>query len=344
MRPEPSSRSASASPSAGRTRAFVEARVTGHPFFCEELLRAMLEAAVVRVDGGVCAVGDLAAVDLPTTVEGVIVSRLDRLTPAQQLCLKVASVIGRTFRERMVRRRTRLTVSVTRWAITSPRSPPSTSRRSRHRNRTSPTCSSTSSRATSRMNPCRSRSASHCTAPWPHGTNAPMPATSARTTPCSPITGRAPRIRPRRSITSRRRASRRCTPERFAKPSFSSPRHPARRERGDRRRATRRALWEKGLGRAHYYLGALDASRLHNERALVALHRQCRGPRTRGGGRPRRDRASGRPPAVSPPLPGRRAGEKPCSTRRSSVTKSSARRTTSRASRRSSSSTSPSRA
>ena len=45
--------------------AFVEARVAGHPFFCEELLRAMLEAAVVRVDGGVCAIGNLAAVDVP---------------------------------------------------------------------------------------------------------------------------------------------------------------------------------------------------------------------------------------------------------------------------------------
>ena len=41
---------------------------------------------------------------------------------------------------------------------------------------------------------------------------------------------------------------------------------------------TRRALWDKGLGRAFYYLGALDASRLHNERALVALHRAV--PRT----------------------------------------------------------------
>src|SRR5262249_23840327 len=35
----------------------------------------------------------------------------------------------------------------------------------------------------------------------------------------------------------------------------------------------RRALWEKSLARAHYYLGALHTSRLHNERAVATLHR-----------------------------------------------------------------------
>ena len=81
---------------------FVTERVDGHPFFCEELLRAMQDSGVIRVSDGTCTVGDLARIDLPTTVEGVIVSRLDRLTPGQQLCLKVASVIGRVFRARMV--------------------------------------------------------------------------------------------------------------------------------------------------------------------------------------------------------------------------------------------------
>jgi class 3 adenylate cyclase/tetratricopeptide (TPR) repeat protein len=83
--------------------AYVRERVAGHPFFCEELLQAMLAAGVVAVVDGRCRVGDLVALDLPTTVEGVIVSRLDRLSPSQQLCLKIAAVIGRTFRERAVR-------------------------------------------------------------------------------------------------------------------------------------------------------------------------------------------------------------------------------------------------
>ena len=82
---------------------FVRSRVNGHPFFCEELLRAMLQSGAVRVDAGRCTLGELDALDLPTTVEGVIVSRLDRLAPGEQLCIKVASVAGRSFRERTVR-------------------------------------------------------------------------------------------------------------------------------------------------------------------------------------------------------------------------------------------------
>ena len=81
---------------------FVYERVSGHPFFCEELVRAMLDVGAIRVEEGRCVFGDLRVFDLPTTVEGVIVSRLDRLTSAQQVCLKVASVIGRIFRARLV--------------------------------------------------------------------------------------------------------------------------------------------------------------------------------------------------------------------------------------------------
>jgi tetratricopeptide (TPR) repeat protein len=77
-------------------------RVAGNPFFCDELLRSMRDAGAIRVQDGACVVGDLAGLDLPTTIEGVILSRLDRLTPHQQLCLKVAAVIGRVFRARTV--------------------------------------------------------------------------------------------------------------------------------------------------------------------------------------------------------------------------------------------------
>lgn len=81
---------------------FVRKRVAGHPFFCDELVQALLESGVVTVRDGTCTVGDLSTVVLPTTVEGMIVSRLDRLNPSQQLCLKIASVVGRVFRERTV--------------------------------------------------------------------------------------------------------------------------------------------------------------------------------------------------------------------------------------------------
>ncbi len=82
---------------------YVRTRVAGHPFFCEELVHAMLEGGAVTMHDGECRLGDLQTLDLPSTVEGVIVSRLDRLSASQQMCLKIASVVGRAFRERVVR-------------------------------------------------------------------------------------------------------------------------------------------------------------------------------------------------------------------------------------------------
>jgi class 3 adenylate cyclase/tetratricopeptide (TPR) repeat protein len=81
---------------------FVSARVGGHPYFCEEFLQAMRESGALRVEEGRCTVGDLAALDLPTTVEGTIVARIDGLREAEQLCLKIGAVVGRQFMQRTV--------------------------------------------------------------------------------------------------------------------------------------------------------------------------------------------------------------------------------------------------
>ncbi len=83
----------------------IAARSRGNPFFCEELLHALRDGGLISVAGRasqvVAGAGDpiqvLNSVRLPSTVEGLITSRIDRLTPAQQLTLKVASVIGQGF-------------------------------------------------------------------------------------------------------------------------------------------------------------------------------------------------------------------------------------------------------
>ena len=81
---------------------FVEARVSGHPFFCEELVRTMREAGVVEVADGRATVGDLDSFDVPATIEAAVLTRLDRLNTGELMCLKVASVIGRSFLSRTV--------------------------------------------------------------------------------------------------------------------------------------------------------------------------------------------------------------------------------------------------
>jgi class 3 adenylate cyclase/tetratricopeptide (TPR) repeat protein len=75
-------------------------RSAGHPFFSEELAYALRDSGSLQVDNGTCRLAegaDLKALTFPDTVQGAITSRVDRLPPAVQLTLKVASVIGRVF-------------------------------------------------------------------------------------------------------------------------------------------------------------------------------------------------------------------------------------------------------
>jgi class 3 adenylate cyclase/tetratricopeptide (TPR) repeat protein len=75
-------------------------RSQGNPFFSEELARALRESGVLRVENGEGSLApgvDLAKIVLPESVQGAITGRIDRLAPEEQLALKVASVIGRTF-------------------------------------------------------------------------------------------------------------------------------------------------------------------------------------------------------------------------------------------------------
>ena len=75
----------------------------GNPFFTEEMAYALRDAGHIIVDKGQCRLApgvDVQALSMPDTVEGVVSERIDRLTPEQQLSLKVASVVGRTFLER----------------------------------------------------------------------------------------------------------------------------------------------------------------------------------------------------------------------------------------------------
>lgn len=89
---------------------FVRARAGGNPFFAEELIYALRDGGLVKVVTGDS--GDRCVIDaalgaeqefqravqaLPDTIQGIILSRIDRLPPDRQLALKVAAVIGRTF-------------------------------------------------------------------------------------------------------------------------------------------------------------------------------------------------------------------------------------------------------
>ncbi len=78
----------------------------GHPFFAEELAYALRESGVLLIEGQhsrlASGLSDLAEVALPDNLQAAITSRIDGLSPSQQLTLKVASVIGRIFSYRIL--------------------------------------------------------------------------------------------------------------------------------------------------------------------------------------------------------------------------------------------------
>ncbi|WP_080834897.1 AAA family ATPase [Cohnella massiliensis] len=80
---------------------FISEKAEGHPFFIEELAYALRDSGFIEIENGECRFArqtdDLRELDFPTTIQGIIRSRIDRLPADEQLVLKVASVIGRAF-------------------------------------------------------------------------------------------------------------------------------------------------------------------------------------------------------------------------------------------------------
>ena len=79
-------------------------RADGNPFFAEEIALALHDQGwldILEKDGQCSCVlhGDLdeAARHLPDTIQGVVLSRIDRLNPEEQMLLRVGAVIGRSF-------------------------------------------------------------------------------------------------------------------------------------------------------------------------------------------------------------------------------------------------------
>ncbi|MCY1072942.1 AAA family ATPase [Archangium lansingense] len=86
---------------------FIRDRAEGHPLFSEELTCALRDAGYLVIERGECRLGarslEKLAMELPGTIQGLITSRIDRLTQQQQLTLKVASVLGRAFSFELLR-------------------------------------------------------------------------------------------------------------------------------------------------------------------------------------------------------------------------------------------------
>jgi class 3 adenylate cyclase/DNA-binding SARP family transcriptional activator len=86
-------------------RELIYRKAEGNPFFVEEVTRSLVEAGALRRSGS----GDVVArpveeINVPDTVQDVIMARLDRLPEEPKRALQTASVIGREFAVRLLER------------------------------------------------------------------------------------------------------------------------------------------------------------------------------------------------------------------------------------------------
>jgi class 3 adenylate cyclase/predicted ATPase len=72
-------------------------RTEGNPFFVEEIVQALFEDGVLRRNGAVKLAKPMNSVKVPATVQTVLASRIDRLSPEDKELLQTLAVLGREF-------------------------------------------------------------------------------------------------------------------------------------------------------------------------------------------------------------------------------------------------------
>jgi predicted ATPase len=88
-----------------QTRDHILEKSEGNPFFVEEVIRMLIDrAAIVRQGERWVATAQVSDVEIPDTLQGLLLARIDRLPPESKRTLRVAAVIGRQFGVTMLER------------------------------------------------------------------------------------------------------------------------------------------------------------------------------------------------------------------------------------------------
>jgi tetratricopeptide (TPR) repeat protein len=90
-------------------RRFVQEKVEGNPFYLEEMINALIDSGTLTRDHGTWKLTrSIVKSEIPSTIQGVISARLDRLEKEMKQILQEASVIGRAFLYNIIREITQL--------------------------------------------------------------------------------------------------------------------------------------------------------------------------------------------------------------------------------------------
>jgi class 3 adenylate cyclase/tetratricopeptide (TPR) repeat protein len=86
-------------------KALICRKAEGNPFYLEELTRSFVDTGILRrAEGGYALARDVTPQDVPDTVQGVIMARIDRLAEGRKRTIQTAAVVGRHFALRLLRR------------------------------------------------------------------------------------------------------------------------------------------------------------------------------------------------------------------------------------------------
>jgi class 3 adenylate cyclase len=87
------------------TRDHILEKSEGNPFFVEEVIRMLIDrGAIVHQGDRWVATAKVSDVEIPDTLQGLLLARIDRLPPESKRTLRVAAVIGRQFGVAMLER------------------------------------------------------------------------------------------------------------------------------------------------------------------------------------------------------------------------------------------------
>jgi class 3 adenylate cyclase/tetratricopeptide (TPR) repeat protein len=85
------------------TRSLILERSEGNPFYLEEIIRSLIEQEALIHEGQTWrATAEIANVEIPATLQGVLLARIDRLQEDVRRTLQLASVIGKSFLFRLL--------------------------------------------------------------------------------------------------------------------------------------------------------------------------------------------------------------------------------------------------
>jgi class 3 adenylate cyclase len=89
----------------GHVRDLIMARAEGNPFFVEEVVRMLIERGVIVPEGDRwVATGEIGSVEIPESLHGLLLARIDQLPDIAKRSLRIAAVIGRQFPVRVLER------------------------------------------------------------------------------------------------------------------------------------------------------------------------------------------------------------------------------------------------